>query len=59
MAMLPFTVDQFFSVFGAYNTAIWPAQVVGYLLGAASIWAVFAFHPWARREDSTLKSASS
>jgi uncharacterized protein DUF6064 len=30
---LPFTVEQFFDVFGAYNTAIWPAQIIAYVLG--------------------------
>jgi len=28
---IPFTVEQFFDVFGTYNTAIWPMQVVAYL----------------------------
>jgi hypothetical protein len=30
---MPFTVEQFFDVFGAYNTAIWPAQIIAYVLG--------------------------
>jgi Family of unknown function (DUF6064) len=30
---IPFTVEQFFDVFGAYNTAIWPAQIIAYVLG--------------------------
>jgi hypothetical protein len=30
--MLPFTRDQFFAVFGEYNTAVWPAQVGLYFL---------------------------
>ena len=30
---MPFTVEQFFDVFGAYNTAIWPVQVIAYVLG--------------------------
>ena len=47
--MLPFTVDQFFSVFGAYNNAVWPTQVVAYLLGAVAVWAIFAARPWAGR----------
>lgn len=25
---LPFTTEQFFDVFRAYNTAVWPAQLV-------------------------------
>jgi hypothetical protein len=32
--MLPFTHDAFIDVFRVYNTAIWPTQVVAYLLGA-------------------------
>lgn len=42
--MLPFTVEQFFSVFAAYNQAIWPAQVVAYLAGAAAVWAIASRH---------------
>jgi hypothetical protein len=30
---MPFTQDQFFSVFAAYNAAVWPLQVFTYLLG--------------------------
>ncbi len=30
---MPFTVKQFFAVFGDYNTAIWPAQIIAYVLG--------------------------
>ena len=30
--MLPFTREQFVAVFAAYNPAVWPAQVVAYLL---------------------------
>lgn len=35
--MLPFTREQFFGVFAAYNTAVWPVQVVAYLLGLAVV----------------------
>ena len=31
--MLPFTLDQFLAVFVTYNEAVWPAQVLAYLLG--------------------------
>ena len=31
--MLPFTREEFVAVFVAYNTAVWPAQVLAYLLG--------------------------
>jgi hypothetical protein len=38
---IPFTVNQFFDVFGTYNAAIWPVQVMAYVLGIGSI--VLAF----------------
>lgn len=43
----PFTTDQFFQVFVAYNTAVWPAQIL--LVGAAVLCVVLAFRPerWA------------
>ena len=31
--MIPFTVEQFFAIFGNYNDAIWPSQIVAYILG--------------------------
>ena len=34
---IPFTVEQFFEVFKTYNTGIWPAQVLAYVLGAAAL----------------------
>ena len=30
---IPFTVERFFAVFGAYNIAIRPAQILVYILG--------------------------
>jgi hypothetical protein len=39
--MLPFTRDQFLEVFAAYNGAIWPAQVVAYLLAAIAVALLF------------------
>jgi hypothetical protein len=38
---MPFTVDQFMEVFATYNLAIWPMQIVAYLLGAGAL--VLAF----------------
>lgn len=35
--MLPFTADDFFSLFATYNTAIWPAQVMAYVLGLVAL----------------------
>jgi hypothetical protein len=47
--MLPFTVDDFFSVFAAYNRAIWPAQVVAYALGLVALAAAWKGGVWGRR----------
>ena len=33
----PFTIEQFLGVFVAYNAAIWPAQIVAYVLGLIAI----------------------
>ncbi len=38
---IPFTVDQFFNIFGTYNTAIWPAQVLAYILGLLALFLAF------------------
>ena len=38
---IPFTVEQFFDIFGTYNTAIWPIQILAYLLGIVAL--VLAF----------------
>lgn len=38
--MLPFTRDQLLAVFADYNVAVWPAQIVAYLLGAAIVLAL-------------------
>jgi hypothetical protein len=34
---IPFTIEQFFDVFLTYNTAIWPVQVLAYLLGILAL----------------------
>jgi len=34
---IPFTCKEFFDVFEAYNAAIWPAQVVAYILAVVAI----------------------
>ena len=39
--MLPFTREQFFSVLVTYNNAIWPTQILAYLLGGAAVWLLF------------------
>jgi hypothetical protein len=48
-AMLPFTSDEFFSVFAAYNIAIWPVQLAAYVIAAMALWLIFARRPAAGR----------
>lgn len=40
--MLPFTSEQFLELFANYNTAIWPAQIGAYLLGAVAVALLFS-----------------
>lgn len=47
--MLPFSQEQFISVFVAYNQAIWPTQIVAYALGAFAVFAVLRPRPWSGR----------
>jgi hypothetical protein len=39
--MLPFTREQFLTVFVSYNNAIWPVQIAAYLLGGIAIASLF------------------
>jgi len=43
--MLPFTPDQFLSVFVTYNSAIWPIQIGAYLLGGVAVALLFRKPP--------------
>lgn len=47
--MLPFTREQFLGVFADYNTAVWPAQVVAYVLGLAVVAALLQPSPLGHR----------
>lgn len=41
----PFTTEQFFGVFAAYNIAIWPAQIGAYILGIVAVAALWLRRP--------------
>lgn len=43
--MLPFTREQFLGVFADYNSAVWPVQIVAYLLGLAVVVAILRPSP--------------
>ncbi len=45
----PFTQDQFLAVFAAYNSAIWPAQIVAFGLGAVAVAALGLRRPHGSR----------
>lgn len=47
--MLPFTRDQFFEVFAAYNAATWPAAVLAYPLALAAVMLAWRGGPAAGR----------
>lgn len=49
--MLPFTVEQFFDVFRAYNEAVWPAPWILLALALAAM--ALAARPTARSDQST------
>ncbi len=38
---MPFTVEDFFAVFGRYNQAIWPLQIGAYVIGVAIVILLF------------------
>ena len=44
--LLPFTTEQFFEVFRAYNTTVWPAQVLLLALAVAALILVFVHLRW-------------
>ena len=43
---LPFTTEQFFDVFRAYNAAVWPAQVLLLVLALVAFVLVFVSNRW-------------
>lgn len=47
--MLPFTHEQFVDVFAAYNVAVWPMQIVAYLLAAFMLALLLRRKPSAHR----------
>src|SRR5690242_6871437 len=49
---MPFTRDEFLQVFEDYNRAIWPAQIVAYVLGIACV--ILAFSRWSRLSYAAL-----
>lgn len=54
---LPFTIEQFLGVFREYNHAIWPTQVIAYLLGITAVLLVFRRGRRTTRINSLILSA--
>jgi hypothetical protein len=54
---MPFTVEQFFGIFRAYNEAFWPAQLVLAALGLAAVGLLFSQRPAAGRLVSAILAA--
>lgn len=55
--MLPFTVEQFFVVFRAYNESVWPAQWVLGALALVAIYLVARPGSWSSRVVSAILGA--
>jgi len=51
---IPFTVEQFFDIFEAYNSAIWPAQIAAYILGIAALALTFRDKDFSGRTVSVI-----
>ena len=51
---LPFTAEQFFDVFRAYNTTVWPAQVFLQVLAVAAVALVFFPRRWSSAAISAI-----
>jgi hypothetical protein len=46
---IPFTTEQFLDLFQRYNTAVWPAQLIGYIIVLISLFAVIKRYNWGNR----------
>ena len=55
--MLPFSSEQFFALFGHYNLAIWPAQLVAYALAVFLVWSVVTRRTWNWRATAFILGA--
>ena len=55
--MLPFTPEQFLSVFVSYNNAIWPIQIGAYLLGGTAAALLFRKPPGGDRVIAGILAA--
>ena len=53
--MMPFTRDQFFAIFAAYNSAIWPVAIIAYPLALTMV----AFALRGGRSNAAIVAASS
>ncbi len=53
LGAMPFTEEQFFQVFSAYNSAVWPLPIAAYVLGFVALGLLF----WRTRSATLLISA--
>jgi hypothetical protein len=56
-ARLPFSSDEFFALFGAYNRAVWPAVLLAYALGAATVYLALKPGPRSGRIAAAILAA--
>ena len=51
---LPFSQSEFFAVFAAYNSAVWPAQLLLVGFGVLIVGAALRPRPWSSRLTSWM-----
>src|SRR5512136_1842579 len=54
---LPFSVEQFYSVFESYNSAVWPAQIVLLGLAVAAIGLSHVRAGWGSKSTAAILAA--
>ena len=57
VARLPFSSDEFFALFAAYNRAVWPAVLLAYALGAVTVYLVLKPGPRSGRIVAAILAA--
>jgi Family of unknown function (DUF6064) len=57
VARLPFSLDEFFALFAAYNRAVWPAVLLAYVLGAVTVYLVLKPGPRSGRIVAAILAA--
>jgi len=52
---IPFTIEQFLKVFKEYNLAVWPVQIILYIVALATIFFAIKKTKGSNKKDKGLK----